>query len=69
MAEFMGSYGIWIILGLMLLFMWRGRGRGHGMGCGMGGHQHDHDEGAAAAEEVGEKGSPESGRHRGSGCH
>ncbi len=67
MAEFLGTYGIWIFLGLMLLFMLRGRGRGHGMGCGMGSHQHDsaHEAGTEAKDVEGQS---TTGPH-GGGCH
>ncbi len=43
MVEFLKSYGIWIILGLLFLFMLRGHAHGGGGCCG-GGHQHNQDE-------------------------
>ncbi len=42
MAEFLQSYGVFILLGLLLLLMLRRRGRGGG--CGMGGHGEHHGE-------------------------
>lgn len=65
MPEFLQSYGIWIIFGLLFLFMLRGRG--HEMGCGMGGHQHNPEQNPEAGAEK-EEGQPKSGRHS-SGCH
>jgi hypothetical protein len=42
MTEFLSSYGIWIVLGLLFLFMFRRGGHGGGGCCGGGGsHQHD----------------------------
>ncbi len=40
MWEFLQSYGIWILFGVLFLFMMRAHGHGgHGGGCGMGGHE------------------------------
>ena len=63
MAEFLQSYGIWIIFGLLFLFMFRGHG--HGMGCGMG-HQHNGE--SQPKDGLPEEPEPKS-TNRGSGCH
>ena len=52
MAEFLQSYGIWIIFSLLCLFM--PRGHGHGMGCGMGGHQHNPEQNPEAEKQEGQ---------------
>ncbi len=62
MTEFLQSYGIWIIFGLLFLFMLRGRG--HGMGCGMGGHYNRDGE-----QKRGAGGIRVDDDHRPSGCH
>jgi len=61
MVEFLKSYGIWIVMGVLFLIMLRGHAHGGGGCCG-GGHQHDH-------EEPGKKdGQSESGKSN-SSCH
>ena len=60
MIEFLKSYGVWIVvvlmLGIHLVPMFR---RGRGMGCGMGGHQHD------GAQSPGEEKKEEQHKHYG----
>lgn len=68
MAEFLQSYGLWILLGLIFLLMMWGRVRGRGMGggcCGTGGQQHDHQQDAGDKKKEGQQ-KPEEQR---SGCH
>jgi len=60
MAEFLQTYGIWILFGLLLSLMLWGHARGHGMGC-CGGHQHE-------PEAVKKEEQQETGKHS-SGCH
>ncbi len=68
MWEFLQSYGIWMVLGVLFLFMVRAHGHGGhgGGGCGMGGHGHTkHPKEQDAVVEAREKGdSGTSG-----GCH
>ncbi len=60
MVEFLQTYGIWIILGLLMLLMLRGHGAGC---CGGGRHQqHDRNEKDTAA-------NGKSGDSRSSSCH
>lgn len=65
MLDFLQSYGIWIVLGLLFLFMLRGHARGGGGCCG-GDHQHDKD-----SEKVTEAIKVNDGQEKksGSGCH
>jgi len=61
MSEFLQSYGIWIVVGLMFLLMIFGR-RGHGMGC-CGGHEQE-----PGKTEEKKDGQKQEEKHS-SGCH
>ncbi|MBI4303236.1 MAG: hypothetical protein HY665_02710 [Chloroflexi bacterium] len=65
MVEFLKSYGIWIVLVLMLgmhlVPMFR-HGKGMGGGCCGGGHQHDPDE-SEKKDGQQEPGTQSSGHH------
>jgi hypothetical protein len=64
MQAFLSTYGIWILLGLSVLFMFRMHA-GHGMDHG-GGHDHSQGDGEPDAR----PGEPEAAgtAHRHSGC-
>ncbi len=64
MIEFLQSYGILILIGVMIAFMFIRRGSGHSAGCGMGcGHQtrEEKNDNATATEKT--------ERRQSGGCH